>query len=398
MILLTDNGPVNFEVLDRIEERRLASPEVREQMDRDAGEGQLLTDQGEPLDPATEKRVRTRLLDRYGHIPPAPTFAEYGRAARDTPRWLIPDLWPWDTIPMLSGNHKAGKTTVVADLVASLVVPGRKFLDRFGPADWGGEEPDVFLINAETPEQAMLDALYTAGVEDDSHLVVNDLEVSGGAHRFDVTVPENYDFWGERLVYCVSCDGSDDSPPGVVIVDGMTAILGGSTDRYAEWYAAFRRLMREVGVPHALCTGHTTMSGTHSMGGVEALGGPDGLWTYASMDPDNPTSRRYFQVQPRLGGAVVPRTEVQMVEGRLTAAAESSSPESTPHEVETIDRCAEVLQRLTDAGPEGLTSSELTGGGEEGQSRRKARDELAHEGLIVSRREGRRTLWSLPEQ
>lgn len=396
MKLVTDRDVQDFEVLDRIEARRTASPEVREQMDRDAESGQLLTDHGEPLDADTEKLVRRRMLDRFGHLPEPLTFSEYARQSQTAQRWLVPGLWPADTIPMLSGNHKAGKTTVVADLVASLVVPERKFLGRFGPVDWGdGAIPDVYLINAETPYQAMHDALRAAGVEDDSHLTVDDLEGLGAADLFDLTDPAMYDLWRDRLVYCERCDGSDDGPPQVVIVDGMTAILGQTTDRYAEWYAAFRRLMREIDVPNALCTGHADQQGNHSMGGVAVLGGPDGLWTYWSSDPDNPTSRRYFKVQPRLGGVVVPKTEVRLVDGLLTA---SESAEGSSGRTELPDPRAEVLQRLTEAGPEGITSSELTGGGDEGRSRRKARDELAREGLIASRQEGRRTLWTLSEQ
>ncbi|MGO2311719.1 AAA family ATPase [Brachybacterium tyrofermentans] len=392
MKLVTDRDVQDFEVLDRIEARRMASPEVQEQMDRDAESGQLLTDKGEPLDAETEKRVRRRLLDRFGHLTEAPTFSEYVRQREGASRWLLPGLWPADTIPMLSGNHKAGKTTVVADLVASLVVPGRKFLGRFGPVEG---TPEVYLINAETPTDAMRKALLAAGVPvDDEHLVVDDLEPRGGAHLFDITQPALYDRWIDLIRECMNCGPGEHYEPDVLIVDGLTAILGGETDRYAKWYAAFRRFVREVGASSALVTGHSTMDGKHSMGGVEMLGGPDGLWTYWSSDPDNPTSRRYFKVQPRLGGAVVPKTEVRLVDGLLTA---SENAEESTGNAESPNPRTEVLERLQKASSDGATATDLTGRGRFGSERRKALHSLQTEGVVTSRAEGRSTRWWLTE-
>lgn len=391
MILLTQDGPQPFEVLDRIEARRTASPEVREQMDRDAESGQLLTDHGEPLDADTEKRVRIRLLDRFGHLTEAPTFSEYVRQREGASRWLVPGLWPADTIPMLSGNHKAGKTTLVTDLVASLVAPDRKFLGRFGPVEG---TPEVYLINAETPTDAMREALIAAGVPADGHLVVDDLEPRGGAHLFDITQPALYDRWIDLIRECMNCGPGEQYEPDVLIVDGLTAIMSGTSLRYAEWYAAFRRFVREVGASSALVTGHADQQGNHSMGGVEMLGGPDGLWTYWSSDPDNPTSRRYFKVQPRLGGVVVPKTEVRLVDGLLTA---SESAEESTGRAEAPDPRAEVLERLEKTSSDGATTTDLTGRGRFGSERRKALQSLQTEGIVTSRTEGRSVRWWLTE-
>lgn len=399
-LILADGTERPLEVNAWVEKRQDATPDIRDEMEQLIMSGDLRTDAGERLDPEREKRVRRRLLgSAFEHLPELLTYGDQRRyqSSAESSRWLIPGLWRSGTIPMLGGNHKSGKTTVAADLVASLVVPDRLFLDRFGPALWDGEmtTPDVYLFNAETPSDAMNEALDDAGVTDDSTLVPVHLEESfGGADIFDLTEQSIYDYWAEKLIYCEKCDGSDDGPPDVVIVDGLTAILGGETIRYAQWYAAFRRLMREIGTPNALVIGHTTMKGDHLMGGVEMLGGPDGLWTYWSADPDNPNSKRYFKVQPRLGGSVVPKTEVRMLEGRLTVL-ESTEETTAKVEAEPVDFRSDVLRRLEEAGPDGVASSELTGGGEEGKARRKARDELDQEGLIVSHQNGRRTLWKL---
>ncbi|QQT70710.1 AAA family ATPase [Brevibacterium casei] len=398
-LLKTATGTKPVEVLDWIEERRNATPEIRDQMDLDAESGELLTADGQALSPEVERQARRRLLDRFGILEPkgehhfAPLFGQYARETEPS-EWLIPGLWPSDTIPMLAGNHKAGKTTLVTDLVASLVTPERPFLGRFGPVESANR--DVYLINAETPSASMRDALIEAGVREDAYLTVDDIEQLGGPHLFDLTIPELYDQWAERLSYCTTCDHDDPEAgvPGVVIVDGLTAILGGETDRYAKWYAAFRRLMFEIGVRNALITGHSTMDGKHSMGGVEMLGGPDGLWTYWTSDPDNPTSRRFFKVQPRLGGAVVPKTEVRLEEGRLTA---SESTEDNPSKPEEADPRTVVVERLRQAQPEGLLTTELTGKGRFGTERRAALKRLSAEGVVTSRPEGRSTRWFLSE-
>lgn len=141
-------------------------------------------------------------------------------------------------------------------------------------------------------------------------------------------------------------------------------------------------------------TGHATMSGDHSMGGVEMLGGPDGLWTYWSSDPDNPTSRRFFKVQPRLGGAVVPKTEVRLVDGLLTA---SESSEESSGRAEPSDPRSEVLERLEKASSDGATTTDLTGRGRFGSERRDALRQLEREGMVISRTEGRSTRWWLTE-
>jgi hypothetical protein len=70
-------------------------------------------------------------------------------------RMLIPDLWTWGHKPVMSGNQKAGKTTLVThELVPSLVVPGWRLFDHFPPAQVGTDlGRGLWVVNAETPAQ-----------------------------------------------------------------------------------------------------------------------------------------------------------------------------------------------------------------------------------------------------
>jgi hypothetical protein len=311
-----------------------------------AQEGTITDRRGQRLEGAALDRMRHRLLMTYDELPQSRVFWDRLRAARSTPdrRWLIPSLWPWGHIPMFGGNKGAGKTTVVADLVPSLIVPGRKFLNHFEVPEVPEEDfgAGVWLINAETPAEDLDEALkpglsyrFESGEWASEYVHVEHLQEDfGGPQMFDLTNSEIYELWFNRLIECSVCDGEDDHPPFALIVDGLTAILGGSTARYGEWYAKFRQLMRALDIPNALAVVHNTMAGGHPMGGVEAAAGADGLWTYSSDDPDSPFSKRRFSISPRLGGVALPPTPIIFEGGRLTLKPKKATAAEPPHLVE----------------------------------------------------------------
>ncbi|SNS11474.1 AAA domain-containing protein [Actinomadura meyerae] len=362
--------------------RAPVAPELRGELIR---QGQLTQDDGTPITGRPAQRVRDRLLGTYDHLP------QWGDRDRrdDAPRrMLISGLWPWGHIPVLGGNAKAGKTTLVADLAKALVLPGYRFLGHFDPVTeleyWNWEDDDdaeepppdrnrgrgVVLINAETPRDDMEAAVGPDrgwGSFTPDALRIAHLEDMGGASWFDVTDPEKYDRWAHELTACEECDGSDELPPFAVIVDGVTAILGGDMNRYGEWYAAFRRLLREIDVPNGLAVFHNTMSGGHPMGGVGSQTGADGLWRYSSGDSDDPASSRWFSVNPRLGGVPIRPTKVVLSEetGRpvlVDALPPNVSPElpvnPTEEDKEADEAAGKIMLYVTEH--PGAHGAELT--------------------------------------
>lgn len=323
------------DVYDWARRRRSANEVTQAEMVELVTGGILLDDEGIPLSAAMEKRYKARLLDTYlGQ--PNPVFG-LGLASRgpEEPRWLVPGLWRWGHIPIMGGNPKAGKSTLVAELVASLLIPGRRFLDHFDSMQLPGGRDEVWLINAENPREDFEKELASQGLSGVEGLTVDHLLEHGGPEAFDLTDSDVYDQWAFRLVNCEPpCGVGEEWSPTVVIVDGITAILGGKTERVGEWYHAFRRLLREIDTPNGLALGHNTQKGTHLMGGVEAQAGADGLWNYYSDDPDNPLSRRYFSVLPRMGGVPIQKTRVHKDEdGRLRIRPEkpkATGPASAP--------------------------------------------------------------------
>lgn len=323
-------------------------PEQRPAMEAMAREGAITDDNGVPLSGRALQRVRDRLLETYDDLP---WRSGRDRRPSEARRWLIPGLWPWGTIPMLGGNPKAGKSSIIADLAPSLVVPDYRFLDHFGPADVTAEERGrgVLVINAETPPEDFLAALDVGMTgEAWTYLDVQHLEDWGGAQVMDLTDPVIYDMWAHWLADCHMCDGSDDWVPFAVIVDGLTAILhaaGKGTEGYGQWNAAFRRLIREVDIPNALVVAHNTLQGAHLMGGAEAQAGADGLWTYSSDNADRPDSPRTFSVRPRMGGTVVPPLRVVLREDGRPVVRRKGAGDGGAAPVEAEDHEATIAQR-----------------------------------------------------
>lgn len=368
----------------------------------------------------TEARPTKKYYEQIGPVPGLINL-DHARTAdvggwwrsqpEDDTRWTIPGLWPWGHLPLLSGQPKAGKTTAVVDLIAALLIPGRRFLNYFEPSQLTEDDRHrgITLINAETPMRALVDELMAA-TEDDpgarDWLDPIHLERAGGAGTFDLTDPSLFDRWAHKLTSCDDCDRSDDWTPAVVIVDGLTAILaaaGKGVEHYGLWYAQFRLLMNELRVPNALVVGHSTLAGSHSMGGTEALAGPDGLWSYASDNVDNPQATRRFSVTPRLGGSVVPPLRVvRDSTGRLVVpdadgpargrAGTADSATDKPSDETKAEN--EIRDALRGAWCAGLRKTEITGSGSWGKVKRTALAHLVASGEVVERPEGQgRRYW-----
>ena len=358
---------------------------------------------------------RPGLINADHHsLPSGGGWRRRGEAA-DGGRWVIPGLWRWGHIPQLTGQPKVGKTTAVVDLTASLLIPGRRFLDHFDSAGLTQDDRErgIWLINAETPPDDLNAELTDAfeGVPEEvcELLDVKHLQKEGGAATFDLTEPELFDQWAYNLTSCWECDRSDDWTPSVVIVDGLTAILaaaGKGVEHYSLWYAKFRSLMTELRVPNALVVGHSTLTGNHSMGGTEALAGPDGLWTYASDNVDNPRATRRFSVTPRMGGAVVPPLRVVRNEsGRLVvpSGADSGGGDAEPaagnadQQASKADAEDRVRVKLREAGTAGLRKTEVTGSGRLAYLPREALARLVTRGEVIEQPEGQGVRYWLAE-
>ncbi|WP_345801936.1 AAA family ATPase [Microbacterium sp. AZCO] len=350
---------------------------------------------GQPMAERQARWMRSMLLDKGAGTMRVPEGLRH-LSGSEGRRFLIEDLWPWGTYPMIGGAYKAGKTTLVADLVASLLVPERPFLGRFGVTLTEEErQRGIVVINAETPAEDFENALLAAGIDPhEMFLNVYHLDELGGPGQFDLTNPANFDEWEREFVQCNDCWGEDFWTPAVVIVDGVTAILGGP-DRYGEWYGAFKRLMKSADIPNAIATGHNAAGTRHLFNATAAMAGPDGVWSYTTARPDDPKSRRDLSVLARVGGVAMPETRVRVDdEGRLTIAKPTATikPEATAHD-HVEDAAVRMLAKLTEATTEWVGQTDLTGKGRHGQFNRLALERLRETGRAEVRVEGMRRWW-----
>lgn len=369
------------------------------------------------------RRLRAEITGAYQH-----RRRIFDPTEEPATRPLIPGLWNHGRIPALSGPKGVGKTTFVCQLGATLILRGRRFLDRFEPAELTEEERqrDVWLINSETHPGAVHEELLRAGLAFDSRdgvpcyhdpaepdwedfgvLVVAHLpRENGGARAFDLTDDAKRRSWENDLI------GMTERrlPPHTVIADGVTAMLGSNTAGYGAWTSGFRRLLQEAGIPNGLGVLHSPMSAVGPgraptpMNGIESMGEWDGVWYFAAgAFPVHPWTSREFYTAPRMGDSVVLSHKVSMDdEGLLRLLPRSTRPardsdESTPDTGDGAVWEADVLDRLRGAGKAGLSGTDLTGRGREGKSRREARDRLVESGLIVSVPDGRGTRWLMSE-
>lgn len=381
-------------------EREGVDPDIQAARDQIIREGVLLLPSGEPMPEREARWTRGMLLGEASGWLRVPEGLKR-LSGPEGRRHLIEGLWPWGTYPMIAGTYKAGKTTLIADLVASLLVPGRPFLGRF-PVTLTQDERDrgIIVINAETPAEDFENALLEAGVDpDDPRVNVYHLDELGGPGLFDLRDPSAFDAWESEVFQCIECNEGVFWTPAAVVADGLSAILGGP-EGYGEWYAAFKRLMKATDIPNAIVTGHTAAGSTHLYDATRAMAGPDGVWSYTTDRPDDPSSPRFFQVLARKGGTSVPRTRIRVGEDGLLVADppkrrefDAAEPEHESAGADWIEEAAQrMLAKLSEADGE-IGQTELAGKGRPGQVNVAALDRLRQTGRAEMRRDGNRKWW-----
>ena len=304
------------------------SPENQEVLRKALAKGEILDEYGDRLGAVERRRRIADYLGTYDHLPGVGEHPEIGPA-----RWLIPGAFRWGSILMLGGPPKAGKSTLGVNLLAAVMNgpwEGTKFLDYFDVTSVTRSDlshRDVWYINAENPPDALEEAMLAVDLgpwlenDSDSGLIVEHLEYLGGAGSFDLTDQYNYEQWEYRI-------GTNESePPLLMILDGLTAVLGGSTARYGEWFAKLRDLAKSLKIPNVLVIAHSTLEGSHLMGGVEAQAGSDGNWNLQRTK----NGTRIFSIDARMGGVSLGGLPVRLdPDGAMRAGANRPAAAASP--------------------------------------------------------------------
>lgn len=173
-------------------------------------------------------------------------------------------MWPIGGRVVLAAQYKAGKTTLVGNLVRSLA-DGVLFLDEFAV-----EAVDkLVLIDDELDERTLRRWLREQGIQNVAAIEV--IPLRGKLASFDLLDPETCAEWAAKV------QGAD-----VVMLDCLRPILdalGLSEDKDAgRFLVAFDSLLARAGIGDGLVVHHMGHSGERSRGDSRILDWPDATW------------------------------------------------------------------------------------------------------------------------
>lgn len=240
------------------------------------------------------------------HMPTPESLTELLAVPDDDAQYRIADLLPVGARVLLAAQYKAGKTTMMANLLRSLA-DSDPFLGRYTITPI----TRVTVIDTELDKRMLRRWLRTQGIRNTNH--INVISLRGKLSTFDILDTATRARWAEQLA------GSD-----MVILDCLRPCidaLGLSEDKDAgKFLVAFDALLAEAGVQEAVVVHHMGHSEERSRGDSRLLDWPDVLWKIVRDRNDDGThsdnADRYFSAHGR---------DVNIAEGLLDYTPENGS-------------------------------------------------------------------------
>jgi hypothetical protein len=202
---------------------------------------------------------------------------------RSPARFRIEGLLRTSGRVILAAQYKAGKTTIVGNLVRSLV-NGEPFLGQFSVTPVLGR---VTLLDTEMGRDTLRDWLEDQDVERPERVAIFPLrgEVSG----LDIMNPEGLKEWAKQLRALET---------EVLVLDCLRPVLDAlglneNTDAGA-LLGALDELIARAGIAELIVVHHMGHNGERSRGSSRLRDWPDVEWRLVREDIDDPASRRYF--------------------------------------------------------------------------------------------------------
>ncbi|GGS88340.1 bifunctional DNA primase/polymerase [Nonomuraea spiralis] len=236
------------------------------------------------------QRPRIVPLDEFLSIPDEPVA------------YRIDRLWPKGGRVVLSAQYKAGKTTIIGNLMRSLV-DSQPFLDTFAVEPFAGK---VVLLDDELDETMVRRWLRDQGIQHTPAASV--VSLRGRLSSFDLLDPETRSEWAADLRQAGAT---------VVVLDCLAPILdslGLSEDKEAgRFLVAFDEMLKEAGVQEAVLVHHMGHTGERARGASRLRDWPDVEWRLVREKNDDgesePNAPRYFSAFGR---------DVDIAEGLLS--------------------------------------------------------------------------------
>jgi len=203
--------------------------------------------------------------------------------------YRVDRLWPVGGRVVLAAQHKAGKSTLVANLIRALV-DAEAFLDTFGVAPVAR----VVIIDDELDERMLRRWLRDQGIRNTDQVTV--VPLRGRLSSFNVLDAATRTRWAEHL-----------GPADVLLLDCLRPALdalGLSEDKEAgRFLEALDELAAEAGIPELAVVHHMGHQGERSRGDSRILDWPDAVWRLVKDAEDEETGagqvRRYLTAYGR---------------------------------------------------------------------------------------------------
>ena len=286
---------------------------------------------------AARRKVRKEQERDYGNLDPIP-LADFLAAEDESIRYRIDGLWPRGGRLVLAAQAKAGKTTLIGNVMRS-ILDGDLFLGRFQTEPVQG----VVLLDFEMDDDTIRHWLRDQQIQNVAGATV--MPLRGKASSFDILDPQTRSEWAKRL------SGND-----VILADCLRPILdalGLSEDKDAgRFLTAFDELLSEAGVSEALMVHHMGHTGERGRGDSRIIGWPDATWKMLRENPEDDRSARFFSAYGRGVNFAEDQLHYNPARRRLTLTGDGSRKQAQ------IARLRPPLMKLIKATP-GLNGTAL---------------------------------------
>lgn len=193
--------------------------------------------------------------------------------------YRIDGLWPVGGRVVLSAQYKAGKSTLVGNIVRS-IADGTRLFDRYA-AQCGS----VALLDNELDERTLRAWLRDQAIENGDQVDV--VPLRGRVSSFNILDGLVRKQWAEML------KGYD-----VVVLDCLRPVLDAlgldESKDAGKFLVAFDELLAEAGVSDAMVVHHMGHAGERSRGDSRILDWPDATWKIVREKADDADSPRFF--------------------------------------------------------------------------------------------------------
>jgi hypothetical protein len=234
-----------------------------------------------------KRQLRAEETARPDGAPRLTLLSDFLSVPDDPATYRIDRLWPTGGRVMLAAQFKAGKTTMIGNLLRSLA-DGDPYLGEYAITPPDGR---VVLIDDELDERMLRRWLRDHGIRNTDRIAV--VSLRGRTSDFDILDGHTRRRWADEL---------NAVNASVVILDCLRPVLDSlgldeSTDA-GELLVKFDELLTLAGASDGLIVHHMGHAGERARGSSRLRDWPDVEWRLVRQD-DDPASPRYFSAYGR---------------------------------------------------------------------------------------------------